>query len=80
MPLEDLASVPDARLLLLSDQAMDLKAMIKARPLARRLPFVSADRITVLDNMLFYGGVPTAERFTRLLAERLPLEGEREHG
>ncbi len=73
--LEKMAEVPEARLLLLSDQAMDLKAMIESRPLARRLPFVRAERITVLDNMLFYGGVPTAERFTRLLAERLPLDG-----
>ncbi len=74
VPLEVMAEVPEARLLLLSRQAADLKAMIEARPLTRRLPFVRDGRITVLDNMLFYGGVPTADRFTRLLVERLPLD------
>jgi ABC-type Fe3+-hydroxamate transport system substrate-binding protein len=72
--LEVLAAVPDARLILLSSRVADIEALLKASPVLRTLPFLRSGRLTVLGNQFFYGGVPAAERFARLLAERLPQE------
>lgn len=72
--LEVLAAVPDARLVLMSSRVADIEAMLKSSPVLRTLPFLRSGRLTVLGNQFFYGGVPAAERFARLLAERLPRE------
>ena len=72
--LEVLAAVPDARLVLLSSRVADIEALLKASPVLQTLPFLRSGRLTVLGNQFFYGGVPAAERFARLLAERLPQE------
>lgn len=72
--LELLAAVPDARLLLLSSRVADVKALLTASPVLRTLPFLRSGRLTVLGNQFFYGGVPAAQRFARLLAERLPQD------
>jgi hypothetical protein len=69
-----LAAVPDARLVLLSSRVADIEGLLKASPMLRTLPFLRSGRLTVLGNQFFYGGVPAAERFARLLAERLPQE------
>lgn len=71
--VEKLAAVPDARLVFLGSQIADFRALVAARPLFRTLPFVREGRITTLSEILFYGGVPSAVRFSRLLAERLPV-------
>ncbi len=71
--LETLATVPEARFVLLNSRLADLQAMFAARPIMRSLPFLREGRLTVLAEVLFYGGVPSAERFARLLAERLPV-------
>jgi ferric hydroxamate transport system substrate-binding protein len=72
--LEVLAAVPDARLVLMSSRVADIEALLKASPVLSTLPFLRSGRLTVLGNQFFYGGVPAAERFARLLAERLPQE------
>jgi ferric hydroxamate transport system substrate-binding protein len=72
--LELLAAVPDARLLLLSSRVADINALLTASPVLRTLPFLRSGRLTVLGNQFFYGGVPAAQRFARLLAERLPRD------
>jgi ABC-type Fe3+-hydroxamate transport system substrate-binding protein len=72
--LEVLAAVTDARLVLLSSRVADIKALLAASPVLRTLPFLREGRLTVLGNQFFYGGVPAAERFARLLAERLPQD------
>lgn len=72
--LEVLAAVPEARLVLMSSRVADTEALLKASPVLRTLPFLRAGRMTVLGNQFFYGGLPAAERFARLLAERLPQE------
>ncbi|MBR1296064.1 ABC transporter substrate-binding protein [Bradyrhizobium sp. AUGA SZCCT0042] len=72
--LEVLAAVPDARLILMSSRVADIEALLTSSPVLRTLPFLRSGRLTVLGNQFFYGGVPAAERFARLLAERLPQE------
>lgn len=70
--LEVLAAVPQARCALLSSRIADVQAMLASRPMMRSLPFLREGRLTVLSEVLFYGGIPAAERFARLLSERLP--------
>lgn len=77
--LEVLAAVPDARLILMTSRVADVQALLQASPVLRTLPFLRAGRLTVLGNQFFYGGIPAAERFARLLAERLP-QGSHEQG
>lgn len=72
--LEVLAAVPDARLVLMTSRVADVEALLKASPVLRTLPSLRSDRLTILDNQFFYGGVPAAERFARILSERLPRE------
>ena len=72
--LEVLAAVPDARLVLMTSRVADVEALLKASPVLQTLPSLRSHRLTVLGNQFFYGGVPAAERFARLLAERLPRE------
>jgi ABC-type Fe3+-hydroxamate transport system substrate-binding protein len=72
--LEVLAAVPDARLVLLSALVADITGLLAASPMLRTLPFLRSGRLTVLGNQFFYGGVPAAERFARVLAERLPQD------
>lgn len=74
--LEDLAEVPDARLVLVNSRAADFERLLRSQPFLRSLPAVRASRLTVLSDVLFYGGVPAAERFARLLADRLPKDGD----
>ncbi|MPZ39506.1 MAG: ABC transporter substrate-binding protein [Rhizobiales bacterium] len=77
--LETLAAVPEARCVLLSSRTADIKAIFALRPMMQSLPFLREERLTMLSEVLFYGGVPSAERFARLLAERLPKD-RREQG
>jgi iron complex transport system substrate-binding protein len=72
--LEVLAAVPDARLILMTSRVSDIEALLAASPVLRTLPFLRSGRLTVLGNQFFYGGIPAAERFARLLAERLPQD------
>ena len=72
--LEVLAAAPDARLVLMSSRVTDIEALLRASPVLRTLPSLRSGRLTVLGNQFFYGGVPAAERFARLLAERLPQD------
>lgn len=72
--LEVLAAVPDARLILMTSRVADIQALLEASPVLRTLPFLRSGRLTVLGNQFFYGGIPAAERFARLLAERLPRD------
>lgn len=71
--LDAMAAMPaDTRLLILSARIADPQALLAIRPLYRALPMIRTDRVTILSDILFYGGLPSADRFARLLAERLP--------
>lgn len=72
--LEALAAVPAARLVLLSARLADIEALLTTTPVLRTLPLLRNGQMTVLSNHFFYGGVPAAERFARMLAERLPKD------
>jgi iron complex transport system substrate-binding protein len=58
----------------MTSRVADIEALLRASPVLQTLPSLRSRRLTVLDNQFFYGGVPAAERFARLLAERLPRE------
>lgn len=70
--LDQLAALdPTTRLVLLTSRVPDARTFLALRPLWRTLPFLREERVTVLADILFYGGLPSADRFARLLAERL---------
>jgi iron complex transport system substrate-binding protein len=72
--LDVLAAMPaDTRLCILSARVPSPQALMAFRPLWRALPMLRENRVTILSDILFYGGLPSADRFARLLAERLPL-------
>ncbi len=72
--LDELAAMPrETRLVILNARMPNMRALLAARPLYRALPMIREDRVTILSDILFYGGLPSADRFARLLAERLPL-------
>ncbi len=77
--IDVLAAVPQARCVLLTSRLTSTEALFAFRPIMRSLPFLREGRLTVLSEVLFYGGIPAAERFARLLAERLP-KVKREQG
>lgn len=74
--LEDLAEVPDARLVLVNSRAADFERLLRSQPFLRSLPAIRASRLTVLSDVLFYGGMPAAGRFGRLLAQGLPKDSD----
>ncbi|MBN9083883.1 MAG: ABC transporter substrate-binding protein [Rhizobiales bacterium] len=74
--LEELAGVPKARLVLVNSRAADFERLLRTHPFLGSLPAVRASRITVLPDVHFSGGVPAAERFARLLADRLPKDDD----
>ncbi|GLS45067.1 ABC transporter substrate-binding protein [Methylobacterium brachythecii] len=64
---------PDTRLCILSARVPNPELLMKYRPLWRALPMMRENRVTILSDILFYGGLPSADRFARLLVEKLPL-------
>ncbi|WP_439496502.1 ABC transporter substrate-binding protein [Bosea sp. (in: a-proteobacteria)] len=74
--IEELADVPEARLVLINSRAADFARLLRTHPFLGSLPAIRASRLTVLSDVHFSGGVPAAERFARLLAERLPKDGD----
>lgn len=72
--LDVLASLaPDTRLVILSGRVPSVELLLAFRPLYRALPMLREDRVTILSDVLFFGGLPSADRLARLLAEGLPL-------
>lgn len=73
--LEAFAAMPSqTRLVLLSARIPNLQALLAVRPLFRAVPMIREDRVTILSDILFFGGLPSADRFARLLASGLPLD------
>lgn len=69
--MDRLAGRPDAGLVNIGSEGWRALEALAALPLFAGLPFLREGRVTILPPILFYGGVPTAERFARLLGERL---------
>ena len=66
---------PDTRLVILSARIPSVAMLLAFRPLYRALPMLREDRVSLLSDVLFFGGLPSADRFARLLAEGLTQEG-----
>lgn len=69
--LEQLAATPDAALLYFNSAA-GLQDSLPDNPIWNRLGFVREQRLAKLPEVLFFGGLPAAAEFTRLLLEHLP--------
>ena len=67
---------PGTRLVVLTARVPSVQALLAMRPLWRALPFLHEGRVTLLSDILFFGGLPSADRFARLLAERLPMDAD----
>ncbi|MDT2023740.1 hypothetical protein OIM99_23370 [Methylocella sp. CPCC 101449] len=74
--IEELADVPEARLVLINSRGADFVCLLRTHPFLGSLPAIRASRLTVLPDVHFSGGVPAAERFARMLAERLPKDSD----
>lgn len=70
--MDRLAGRPDAGLVNIGNEGRRALDALASLPLFASLPFLREGRVTVLPAILFYGGVPSALRFARLLSERLP--------
>ncbi|AWB06567.1 ferrichrome ABC transporter substrate-binding protein (plasmid) [Azospirillum humicireducens] len=70
--MDRLTGRPDAGLVNIGSEGQRALEALAGLPLFAGLPFLREGRVTILPPILFYGGVPTAERFVRLLGERLP--------
>lgn len=70
--MDRLTGRPDAGLVNIGSEGKRALEALAGLPLFAGLPFLREGRVTILPPILFYGGVPTAERFVRLLGERLP--------
>lgn len=66
-----LAQQPEARLLCVGDSSQASIAALLASPVVASLPFVRERRIALIPDVLFYGGLPPARRFARLVATAL---------
>ncbi|WP_376962046.1 ABC transporter substrate-binding protein [Azospirillum sp. A26] len=69
--MDRLTGRPDAELVNVGSEGQRALEALADLPLFAGLPFLREGRVTILPPILFYGGVPTAERFVRLLGERL---------
>ncbi|AUG53884.1 ABC transporter substrate-binding protein [Thalassospira marina] len=72
--LDQLTANPDARIINIGAQARMAIAIKFGIPVFTSLPAVRAGRIRLLPDTLFYGGLPCAHRFARLLADALTLQ------
>ncbi|MBA8903881.1 iron-siderophore ABC transporter substrate-binding protein [Phyllobacterium sp. P30BS-XVII] len=66
VPIERLAEVPEARILIVSDIPVEAREALKNSILWNALPAVKNRRVVQLDNVNPHGGVPAAMRFARL--------------
>lgn len=77
MPLEALAEVPDAWIVIISPVPPDARSTLSDSPLWRALPAVRDGRVVTLPPINPFGALPAARRFARMLAEALAAPGAR---
>lgn len=75
--VDRLAARPDARLLCVGNERITTMERLEAAPVISSLPFVRERRIVLIPEVLFYGGLPSAHRFARLVSLALGKEGGR---
>lgn len=76
VPLENLADVADARIVIVSDVPVEARESLRNSAIWRALPAVRENRVVTLGNVSPYGGITAAMRFARLLTEALTTQGE----
>ena len=76
VPLENLADVADARIVIVSDIPVEARESLRNSAIWRALPAVRENRVVTLGNVSPYGGITAAMRFARLLTEALTTHGE----
>ncbi len=59
---------PQARLLCIGDTSSEKLDTLLAAPVIKSLPFVRENRLVRIKDVLFYGGLPPAKRFARLVS------------
>ncbi|MDH6265948.1 ABC-type Fe3+-hydroxamate transport system substrate-binding protein [Rhizobium sp. SG_E_25_P2] len=69
--VDRLALRPEARLLLVGNNAVSTFEQMRSSPVMASLPFVRNKRVHVVPETLFYGGLPAAFRFARLASRAL---------
>lgn len=69
--IDRLTSKPEARLLSIGNRQRVTLAAIRTAPAVASLPFVRENRIALIDDILFYGGLPSVRRFARLASVAL---------
>ncbi len=77
VPLERLATIGDATLVLIEPLPPDLEGALAASPLWRALPFARPGRTLRIPPVLMFGTLPAAERFADLLVPLLREEAAR---
>lgn len=68
LTIDKLSQRPEARLLCIGDSSRSSIASLLASPVVASLPFIRAGRIAQIPDVLFYGGLPPARRFARLVS------------
>ncbi|HZH12655.1 MAG TPA: ABC transporter substrate-binding protein [Microvirga sp.] len=71
VPLEALAQVPEATIVIVSPIPPDARRTLSDSPLWKSIPAVRDGRITIIDTVNPFGALPSARRFTRLLTAAL---------
>jgi ABC-type Fe3+-hydroxamate transport system substrate-binding protein len=73
--VDRLADRPEARLLCVGNERTVTMDRLLSAPVISSLPFVKNRRISLIPEVLFYGGLPSARRFARLASVALGSEG-----
>lgn len=68
---DQLSRHPQARLLCIGDTSSEKLDMLLAAPVIKSLPFIRENRLVRIEDVLFYGGLPPAKRFARLVSTAL---------
>ncbi|CUX43866.1 ABC transporter substrate-binding protein [Agrobacterium genomosp. 13] len=71
---DQLSRYPQARLLCIGDTSSEKLDTLLAGPVMKSLPFIRENRLVRIEDVLFYGGLPPAKRFARLVATALAGE------
>ncbi|MFD1198941.1 iron-siderophore ABC transporter substrate-binding protein [Brucella gallinifaecis] len=76
VPLENLAAIPDARIVIISDIPVEARNSLRNSVIWQSLKPVRDGRVYMLDNISPYGGLTAGLRFARLLRDALQRSGE----
>jgi ABC-type Fe3+-hydroxamate transport system substrate-binding protein len=80
LPLEALAEVPEASIVIISPVPPDAHSTLANSPLWKAFPAVREGRVVTLPPVNPFGALPAARRFARVLAEALSKPGAPPHG